>query len=202
MHFSRGLFDIFHTGWAGILLSFGLLFGQTSPVSASTDTELDAPRWESPHSMLSDDGFADLQWSGASDHVLYRLTEFQDNEERISFLEGRQVRIYRAVPGSYEFRLQACAREKGGLPVCGKQSKRLTLEVSAALLEKALASGGELISGNASMGATDTLPGGPDQLRPGLWYNPDRDGHGYSFFWANRLSLPESNALHGFSYDL
>jgi hypothetical protein len=36
---------------------------------------------------------------------------------------------------------------------------------------------------------SSAVPGGPDQLRPGLWYNLDKSGIGWSFYWANRLAL-------------
>ncbi len=51
-------------------------------------------------------------------------------------------------------------------------------------------------------GTQVNVVGGPDELRPGLWYNPARGGHGWSFYWSNRLALPESHALHGNEYDL
>ena len=34
---------------------------------------------------------------------------------------------------------------------------------------------------------TPGVPGGPDDLRPGEWYDPDRAGTGWTFFWANNL---------------
>ncbi|HKJ16035.1 MAG TPA: SpvB/TcaC N-terminal domain-containing protein, partial [Xanthomonadales bacterium] len=39
-------------------------------------------------------------------------------------------------------------------------------------------------------------------LAPGRWHNPNRLGHGWSFFWKNRLALPESHPLHGDAWDL
>ena len=44
--------------------------------------------------------------------------------------------------------------------------------------------------------------GGPEQLLPGHWFNLAKDGHGWSFYWSNRLALPQDDPLFGNSYDL
>jgi hypothetical protein len=161
------------------------------------------PAWSTGDRLTSDDGYAELTWQSAGDGQveLYRLTESRDGQELHGYVSGRRLLLYRVVPGSYSFWLQSCTRDTDGIPVCGRKSKRLTLDVSEAILgEFDGAAGGS--AGSTAATRADAVPGGPDQLRPGLWFNPARHGHGFSFFWANRLALPETNALHGIGYDL
>ncbi len=167
-------------------------------------TNLKAPEWVTENGYESMDGYAELAWkadlSGATG--LFRLDETSEGENRFSYLEGDSVRIYRSVPGKYRFTLHACSRDVSGVPVCGKKSKELTLFVNAVETETLPAASIPAATSLLATAAADSVSGGPDQMRPGLWFNPDRSGHGYSFYWANRLALPESHSLHGFNYDL
>lgn len=45
-------------------------------------------------------------------------------------------------------------------------------------------------------------PGGPDDLKPGVWWDPERDGTGWSFYWASDLRYPSLHEQFGETYDL
>ena len=163
-----------------------------------------APEWVTESGYRSMDGYAELAWAADPGGAmgLFRLDESSARENRSSYVEGDSVRIYRSVPGKYRFTLRACSRNASGVPACGKKSKKLTLFVNAVEAETLPAASSPAATSLRASSAADSVSGGPDQMRPGLWFNPERSGHGYSFYWANRLALPESHSLHGFNYDL
>ena len=165
-----------------------------------TSPKLDPPSWLSDTKLSSDDGFAVLEWSADQQvqAVFFRLSESHSGSESSSYVEGMEIKIYRAQSGDYSFALQQCQRGEDGYPQCGKKSKKLTLTVADSLERDVYATRDE----GATVQLRDAVDGGPDQLSPGLWFNPERSGHGFSFYWANRLALPETNASHGYSYDL
>ena len=186
-------------GVIAVLLSLLL-----APAAFAQDADggaLDAPRWLGESPVAAHDGYATLRWSAASasTSTFYRLTERHAGGERSVYLEGDRVTLLRTVPGRYELRLAACERDADGLPVCGASSDPLALDVDDDW-KRAVAR--TQVAGAPVVVVADSVAGGPDQLRPGSWFNPERDGHGYSFFWANRLALPESHATHGYAYDL
>ncbi|MDT8321648.1 MAG: putative Ig domain-containing protein, partial [Xanthomonadales bacterium] len=156
--------------------------------------------------MSSDDGRAELRWVVEGEIAdparprLFRLIERRSLEEFASFVDTDRLQILRVEPGKYDFRVEVCEKIADGTIRCGKASKKLQLTVSGAVHDHSMAASLPL-SGNDGP-AFDSVGGGPDQLRPGLWYNPERNGHGWSFYWANRLALPESHSQHGYAYDL
>ncbi len=46
------------------------------------------------------------------------------------------------------------------------------------------------------------VPGGPVDLKPGLWYDPVRTGTGWNFYWASELRYPSVHENFGETYDL
>jgi RHS repeat-associated protein len=157
------------------------------------------PDWISASPLISNDGFATLRWSvGGTDSItLFRITQGSGAARQVSYVDRPELQLYRIEPGTYVFRVQACTRLPGGYPQCGKQSRALVLTVNDAANERSSPA-----PVPSALVQTANAAGGPDQLRPGLWHNPARSGHGWSFYWANRLALPESDALHGYEYDL
>ena len=165
-------------------------------------TSLAPPGWVSAQQLTSSDGYARLEWVAATgtDSLLFRLSEEREGQEHASFIEGHAVTVFRVESGSYLFRVQACTKIEGQFPECGPKSSGLTLQVvQKAASEFSNEDPAKPVPGG---GKEVSVVGGPDGLRPGLWYNPARGGHGWSFYWSNRLALPESHALHGNEYDL
>ena len=50
--------------------------------------------------------------------------------------------------------------------------------------------------------SADPVPGGPDDMKPGSWWDPDRAGTGWDFFWASELRYPAIHENYGNTYDL
>lgn len=44
--------------------------------------------------------------------------------------------------------------------------------------------------------------GGPGDMKPGHWWNPDQSGTGWHFYWASELRYPSVHAKYGKTYDL
>jgi RHS repeat-associated protein len=176
-----------------------------SPVAAadSDRSSLPAVAWSVPIRQTASDGYADLAWRTPSDplHDFFRLTEQARDETRSIYVHGAALRIFRAAPGRYVFRLQACARDANSGPICGPASQMFTLVVSEEILEET-ADAAEARAAALVTGTGDTIIGGPDQMRPGLWQNPERAGHGWSFYWSNYLARPAGHELYGYYYDL
>jgi len=110
------------------------------------------------------------------------------------------LRVYRVEPGRYEFAVAACQKNDEGIPECGNFSKELRLTVTEEIYNELQQAVPEPLLPIVPMAAA--VDGGPDQLRPGHWYNPAKDSHGWSFWWANRLALPDGDPLFGNAYDL
>ena len=49
---------------------------------------------------------------------------------------------------------------------------------------------------------TGESTGGPGDLLPGMWWNPELNGTGWHFYWANNLNLPSDHINYGNTYDL
>ncbi len=129
----------------------------------------------------------------------FKITETFKEKVSVHYTESTELQAWRVEPGEYEFVLQSCVKNKAGVPDCGRFSDSLTLLVSEALTSTLLAGA----SAEPSQAATGgNVNGGPDQLRPGHWYNPAKNGHGWSFYWSNRLALSQDDPLFGNSYDL
>lgn len=198
------------------LLGLGLLFFCAGAAAGSKNI----PQWDVPPGLSTDDGSFQLDWHPPADDpggnsangsdtnkdIFYKITErFAGNKdaeiepgESTYFVDGTRLLASRVVAGEYRFTLQACKKNKKNLPVCGKSPEDVTLTVTAAVIES-------LISKPLppTVGARVVAPaGGPSEMRPGDWYNPEKSGHGWAFFWSNRLAFPESSSLYGNAYDL
>lgn len=44
--------------------------------------------------------------------------------------------------------------------------------------------------------------GGPGEMRPGVWWNPQMSGTGWHFYWASELRYPSVHQNYGETYDL
>ncbi|WP_223786729.1 RHS repeat-associated core domain-containing protein [Marinicella meishanensis] len=49
---------------------------------------------------------------------------------------------------------------------------------------------------------TETIIGGPGDMKPGAWWNPDQSGTGWHFYWASELRYPAVHENYGKTYDL
>jgi hypothetical protein len=160
-----------------------------------------SPAWSVPNQITSDDGYAYLDWALPDGETaeFFKITETFNGKESIHFIETTGLRAWRVEPGEYGFVLQACVKNNTGSPDCGSPSDTLKLQVTEAITA-ALLTEINVESTQAELPAgTD---GGPDQLLPGHWHNPAKDGHGWSFYWSNRLALTQNDPLFGNSYDL
>ncbi|HLF29880.1 MAG TPA: putative Ig domain-containing protein, partial [Xanthomonadales bacterium] len=157
------------------------------------------PAWTMPLEIKSDTGKARLEWTPKSGEAveLYRLTEHSDGADQVSYVEGETLDVYRVNPGDYQFSLEACVKDREGFPLCGPKSNKAVLIVTEAVWAAYLAAGRP--AGDTPIEPVLSVPGGPDDLRPGLWYDAAKVGQAWSIYWANRLALSQnpSNA-----YDL
>jgi len=181
------------------VLVFLMLAVCQDPVSADTGTA--PPAWTVPVRITTDDGYAWLAWDVPPGESVsfFRMTEIFNGQSKIHYVEKTGLKARRVTPGKYEFIVQSCVKDASGLPDCGEPSATLTVKVGNAVMATLL-TGGQTETGSAT--TSQSVDGGPDQLRPGDWYNPAKDGQGWSFFWANRLALPENDPSFGNSYDL
>ena len=157
-----------------------------------------SPTWTVPVQLTSDDGHAYLDWTLPKGETaeFFKITETFKGKVSVHYTESTGLRSWRVEPGEYGFVLQACLKNNTSTPDCGNSSEILTLRVTEAVTSTLLTD-----AGAETIAATGTA-GGPDQLLPGHWHNPDKDGHGWSFYWSNRLALPQNDPLFGNSYDL
>ena len=159
------------------------------------------PVWTVPIQQTSDDGYALLAWesAGREEGRFFRITETFDGKTTVHYTESTELRAWRVEPGEYEFVLQSCVKNSADALDCGDSSGSLTLRVSE-VLTSALFADPTVESSQQTTG--ENVSGGPHRLRPGHWYNPAKDGHGWSFYWSNRLALPKDDPLFGNNYDL
>ena len=159
------------------------------------------PAWSVPAQLTSDDGHAFISWTLPASETadIFKITETFKGESSVHYTESNSLRAWRVQPGVYDFVLQACSKHKDAGPVCGSASSPLALKVTEAVTSK-------LLTGNVDnatpITSSQSVDGGPDQLRPGHWYSAEKDGHGWSFYWSNRLALQKDDPLFGNSYDL
>ena len=158
---------------------------------------LPTPYWSVPTHITTEDGYADLSWavSGNSSVKFYRLTETFGRESVVHFVDHPTTRLYRLRPGNYRFRVQACTRDASGYPSCGNKSPGLDLTVLSGADNSPIGSSGSVRPPSGQSRS-------PSGLTPGRWHNPERMGHGWSFYWKSRLSLPETSPLYGDAWDL
>lgn len=157
-----------------------------APMLAQAQAALTAPgkpSWTSALSQSTDTGKFQLNWKPATgDEVdIYRLTEVFEGSEHTAYLEGTAQEFFRGEPGVFTFKLEACRREPFGVPVCSAKSKNLQVTVTEEIWapymqDKPVAPIAQL-----------AVPGGPDELKPGSWFNPAKNGQGWGLYWANRL---------------
>jgi RHS repeat-associated protein len=166
------------------------------PVSGIAGT-LPTPYWSTDTRITTEDGYADLQWavSGGQSIKFFRLTERFQGDSATHFVDHPTTRLYRFEPGRYEFWVQACTRDSSGYPSCGERSPQLNLIVAESVDDPPTGSG----TGREPPAGQIRNPSG---LTPGRWHNPDRQGHGWSFYWKSRLALPENHPLYGDAWDL
>ncbi len=208
---NRGFFRLIN--WFGFqrgnksLLLFLLLLGLLQSIflldlsAAGGEPIPGKPTWISSLSLTSDTGYGLLEWAQKPGQAveMFRISERFDGKTANSYVSGRDLKIYRARPGKYEFRLTACVKGRDGYPRCGSQSSRLIFTVTEEVYSPYIVEAGHQNLGGTDVSAAAPASGGPDQLRPGLWYNPAKPGQGWSFYWANRLAL-SSNSEN--TYDL
>ncbi len=180
------------------LLAVLLLLFQVPAIAAPPSPP---PAWTVPLQQTSDDGYALLSWERTGDDAggFFKITESFEGEVTVHYTEATELRAWRVEPGAYGFVLQQCVKKKSGVPDCGRTSDQLTLLVSETLASALLTKEPPETTLSAS---GNQVSGGPDQLQPGHWYNPAKSGHGWNFYWSNRLALPQSDAMFGNNYDL
>ena len=174
-----------------------LLLSQSVGVKASTTP---APSWTVPSHLTSNDGHAYLDWKIADGQVsdFFKITELFNGQVLTHYTEATSLHAWRVEPGDYGFVLQSCVKTTAD-PDCSSPSAQLTLTVSEAVTATLLTDSADSPTSPVASSATE---GGPDQMQPGHWYNPAKSGHGWSFYWANRLALAENDPLFGNTYDL
>jgi len=169
-----------------------LMLAVSAELSAAT-TKVVKPRWISPNNFSTDTGEAKLEWEFAAGEPaeFFKLQEKFQRNKTIGYVTGRELNIYRMTPGQYRFRISACVRDVDGLPECGAYSRVQTVIVSEAIYDPFIEAANDEETIDKALVPTAAF-GGPGELRPGSWYNPDKSGHGWSFFWAKPLA-PSSN---------
>ncbi|MFT5139912.1 MAG: hypothetical protein ACI9CB_001569, partial [Rhodothermales bacterium] len=159
-----------------------------------------SPTWVGESNISSDDGYADLVWELPSGEYapLFLVTETRPGEPSSEFyVYETSARIFRLTPDRYGFRVSACEKDSDGYPICGNPSNKLHLTVT----DQAIPQANTLIA-PVPDAAPIIVADGPSQLRPGGWVNPNKDAQAWYFYWANRLSLPETDPMFANVYDL
>ena len=160
-----------------------LLMAQSTDIMAGSAS---IPSWIGSRTIVSDDGYADLEWSHPVETAVdfFKITETFNGNESSTYTRETTLRAWRVEQGEYEFVLRACNRSDSGEPVCGSPSKPLSLTITEAILAS-------LVTEEVPVRDVDLVstPVGPGQLPPGHWYNPDKNGHGWSFYLANTLGV-------------
>jgi hypothetical protein len=179
-----------------ILLGF-ILF-QNPGVVASADL---SSVWTVPTRLKSDNGQAHLNWVVEQGKAVdyFKITETFKGKTSVHYTKEMDLYAWRIEPGEYSYVLQACKKDTAGLPDCGHPSEPLILEVTQAVTTTVLT---ETTNETMQADTSESVTGGPDQLLPGHWFNPEKDGHGWSFHWSNRLALPQDDPIFGTNYDL
>lgn len=195
--------NLTHFTLCSMLLFTNFAFGDEEIV-------LTTPIWQSELEIQTEDGYAELSWALPDGEFaeVYQLSETIDEVTTVTYVDRPNLLIYRIAPGDYEFQVAACSRTPDGLGECAAQSDALTLIVPESVIQSLVTESDEGDGTSDSRGPSIKGPGissqqtGPELLRPGLWYDPAKSGTGWSFYWANRLALPEGNPLYGNAYDL
>ena len=159
------------------------------------------PTWSSPLQQTSNDGYALLAWESpeSEEAGFHKITETFEEKVSIHYTEESVLHAWRVEPGKYSFVLQSCVKNNVGVPDCGSPSQTLIVEVTEAIASTiTTVANTEVVEGDNDVNTND----GPGTMQPGHWFNPAKDGHGWSFYWSNRLALPEHDPLFGNHYDL
>ena len=173
-----------------------------------------APTWLS-QSQSTDTGDVVLEWLPVAGSDYYHIQQSFTPPPRIGkfnqspdisphYVSTNALAVARRQAGSYEFKVKACSRAyDNGSPLgapsdsCTAWSNEITLTVTA----QALVNSRQVTAPDLSQrtGTTD----GPNLITPGEWVAPSRKGHGWSFFWANRLrSATEAGMIIDPAFDL
>jgi len=189
--------DVFQSGLVNSALLMLLAIQYPGMAVAGTS----APAWTVPVQLTTDDGYAYLNWTLPEGETagFFKITETFKGKVYVHYTETTGLRAWRVEPGEYDFVLQACVKNNTGTPDCGSSSDTLTLQVTENITSTLFTEASAEATQTVAAASTD---GGPDQLLPGHWHNPAKDGHGWSFYWSNRLALPQNDPLFGNSYDL
>ncbi|NNE06029.1 MAG: hypothetical protein HKN15_09940, partial [Xanthomonadales bacterium] len=183
------------------LISFLSLSLLASPTFGAGPVETaNAPAWRTATSLISDDGHAQLSWSVPAGEFAdyWEVLESRPGKVGTTFyVDQPSVHVFRITPGRYDFRVRSCLRHSVDSTTCGQSSAKLRLLVT----ENAIPQPNRAAVSSNQSAAVERF-GGPAQLRPGGWINPDKDGQGWYFYWANRLRYDEGDPLFGNAYDL
>ncbi len=177
------------------LMAFLLLLAPIQLLAQNGNPSPGKPEWTTPLNLSTDTGEATFEWAPKNGDVveLYRITETSLGREGIFYVDGQALDVYRVDPGDYRFSLQACNKDADGLPVCGPASRQLVLTVTEEIWAN------DPVNDTSPTPITQNVVGGPDELRPGVWHNPQKTGQGWSLYWANRLVSSSTPAV---PYDL
>ncbi len=117
--------------------------------------------------------------------VRYKIVEVTSDRTRKEYQAfGRdEVSFFKPRNGRYQYMLEACrAGNNIGLPGSPAPLSCAT-EGSAATVSIGLSSN----LGRGTCNPGDSC-GGVDQLQPGQWWNPAKEGHGWDVYWVNDLN--------------
>lgn len=169
--------------------------GQIGDQQLNTGT---APTWLS-QSQSTDTGDVVLEWLPVAGADYYHIQQSftppaqfgqfnQSPDISPHYVSTNALAVARRQAGSYGFKVKACSRAyDNGRPLgapsdsCTTWSSEITLTVTA----QALVDSRQVTAPDISQRTRTT--DGPNLITPGEWSAPTRRGHGWSFFWANRL---------------
>ncbi len=102
-----------------------------------------------------------------------------------------------------EWVIQACINGIG----CSPQSDDVSLlddnqQQNQGFLTPTLAEPDGVIMPPGIPSSNGPVAGGPGDLLPGMWWNPELSGTGWHFYWANNLGLPSNHENYSNTYDL
>jgi RHS repeat-associated protein len=199
------------------LLVLGSLWicGTALAAEETIDTNLSAPSWT--HGQLkSDNGMYTLTWSDLNEDRVdyYLITESGPKASRefriarVSFLSDQpQASFVKGAKGVFSYQIQACYREIEETGLCSQKSDSFRIRVNAPYqMPAGLVQESEELSSPIQAFSASEVVGGPDDLSPGAWYNPNKDGHGWNFYWVSNLRFPPTpppgEGLHSNTYGL
>ncbi|WP_395374253.1 SpvB/TcaC N-terminal domain-containing protein [Marinicella sp. W31] len=150
-------------------------------LSLLSSTSLKAKTGFTENRLYSSDGRFELAFKREKG-TSYRIISHSEMGAQVhqTFGEDR-VSFYRPKTGVYQYSLQNCADPNPNLR-CLSIGK--PIEVTVDLSQKN--------SRNTCGSSSDC--GGVDQLQPGQWWNPSKEGHGWDVYWVNDLNSNNSSS--------